>query len=116
MSMLTIEMTPELEQRLEEEAAKSGHSVAEVALVILRQRFAPPARGASIQEDVQALFAGQPRRTPADLLVLAEAQGIKPVARFEDLLGDFWPEEETGDQFLAWLREGRQDRREEPTA
>ena len=114
MSMLMIEMTPELEQRLEEEAAKSGQSVAEVASVILRQRLAPPAGGASVREDVQALFEGLPRRTAADLLVLAEAQGVKPLERFEALRGDFWPEEETGDEFLAWLREGRQDRREEP--
>jgi len=116
MSMLTIEMTPELEQRLEEEAAKSGQSVAEVAFVILRQRFAPPASGASVREDVRALFEGLPRRTPADLLALAEAQGVKPVERFEDLLGDFWPEEETGDQFLAWLREERRDRHGESRA
>ena len=33
-----------------------------------------------------------------------------PVERFEDLLGDFWPEDETCDEFIAWLREGRQDR------
>jgi hypothetical protein len=116
MSMLTIEMTPELEQRLQEEAAKRGQSVAEVAFVILRQRLVPPVGGANTREDVQALFEGLPRRTPADLLALAEAQGAKPVERFEDLLGDFWPEEETGDQFLAWLREERRDRHEEPRA
>ena len=34
---------------------------------------------------------------------LAEEQGVKPVQRFEDLLGDFWPEDESIDDFLAWL-------------
>jgi len=116
MDMLTIEMTPELEQRLQEEAARSGQSLAGVAFVILRQRLVPSAGGAGVREDVLALFEGLPRRTPADLLALAQAQGVKPVARFEDLLGDFWPEDETGDQFLAWLREERRDRRGEPRA
>ena len=34
-----IEVTPELEQRLQEEAAKSGQSVAEVAFAILRDQL-----------------------------------------------------------------------------
>jgi hypothetical protein len=113
MITLMIEVTPELEQRLLEEAAKSGQSVADVAFAILQQRLVPPVGGASGPEAIHALFEGLPRRTPADLLELADAQGVKPVERFEDLLGDFWPEEETCDQFLAWLREGRRDQRRE---
>jgi hypothetical protein len=112
MSRLTIEVTPALEQRLKEEAAKSGQSVADVAFAILQERLELPPSGVGAPEEVHALFEGLPRRTPADLLELAEAQGVKPVERFEDLLGDFWPEDETGEQFLAWLREGRRDRGE----
>jgi len=47
---------------------------------------------------------------PRDLPTLAAEQGVQPVANFESLLGDFWPEDETADQFIAavreWSREG----------
>jgi hypothetical protein len=111
MSKLMIEVTPELEQRLQEEAAKTGQSVAEVAFAILQEQLAPAVGGAP--EDVGALFEGLPRRSPADLLRLAEAQGVKPVERIEDLQGGFWPADESCDQFIAWLREGRRDRQRE---
>ena len=39
---------------------------------------------------------------------LARRQGVKPIERIEDLQGDFWPEEESVDEFLAWVREIRQ--------
>ena len=48
-----------------------------------------------------------PVRKPLDLDELAAQQGVKPVARFEDLLGDFWPEDERIEDFLAWLDESR---------
>lgn len=42
---------------------------------------------------------------------LAEVQGVSPVENFEDLLGDFWPEDESVDDFLEarerWRREGQ---------
>lgn len=50
----------------------------------------------------------------AELLRIAEEQGVKPF-NFDDIGGDFWPEEESTDDFLAWLRsvrdEGGQPRR-----
>jgi hypothetical protein len=45
-----------------------------------------------------------------DLETLAAQQGVGPVANFDDLLGDFWPDDESVDEFLttirAWRREG----------
>ncbi len=45
-----------------------------------------------------------------DLQQLMAEQGVKPVERLEDLLGDFWPEDESIDDFIAavrrWRREG----------
>lgn len=35
---------------------------------------------------------------------LVAEQGTRPL-RFEEMLGDFWPEEESTDEFLATLRE-----------
>jgi hypothetical protein len=46
----------------------------------------------------------------ARLQRLAAEQGVGPVTRFEDLLGDFWPVDESMEEFLATLRAWRQDR------
>jgi len=40
---------------------------------------------------------------------LAAEQGVKPVQRFEDLLGDFWPEDQSVDDSLALVRGKRDD-------
>jgi hypothetical protein len=46
-----------------------------------------------------------------ELEELADAQGVSPVDNFDDLLGDFWPEDESVDDFLEarerWRREGQ---------
>ncbi len=46
-----------------------------------------------------------------DLEELADAQGVSPVDNFDDLLGNFWPEDESVDDFLEarerWRREGQ---------
>jgi hypothetical protein len=39
---------------------------------------------------------------------LAKRQGVKPIENMEELRGDFWPEEESIDEFLSWVRELRQ--------
>ena len=46
---------------------------------------------------------------PMDWRTLAARQGVRPVERFEDLLGDFWPEDETADEFIAAVREWRRE-------
>ena len=49
------------------------------------------------------------KETP-DLLTLAREQGVLPISNFDDLLGDFWPEDESADEFVEtvrmWRREG----------
>ncbi len=41
---------------------------------------------------------------------LAMEQGVRPATDFESLLGDFWPEDESADDFISavrlWRREG----------
>lgn len=44
------------------------------------------------------------------LEALAAEQRVTPVTNFDALLGDFWPEEETADEFIATVREWRQER------
>ena len=43
------------------------------------------------------------------LEALASEQGVEPVDDFDSLLGDFWPEDEGVDEFVATLREWRRD-------
>ncbi len=44
-----------------------------------------------------------------DLEQLAREQGVNAVSNFDDLLGDFWPEDETADEFIAAVRRWRND-------
>jgi hypothetical protein len=54
-------------------------------------------------------WEGLPRRAPEELDALARAQGVPLAARVDDLIGDFWPEEETCDEFIAAVREWRRE-------
>jgi hypothetical protein len=40
---------------------------------------------------------------------LAAEKGVKPVEDPNELKGDFWPEDESVDEFLAWLRALRRE-------
>ena len=42
---------------------------------------------------------------------LAVEQGVKPIENPDDLVGDFWPEDESIDDFLVWLREIRREQK-----
>src|ERR1700760_3154887 len=46
------------------------------------------------------------RRSRAELRQLAEEQGVKPFD-FDHARANFWPEEESADDFLVWLRSMR---------
>jgi len=53
------------------------------------------------------------RQTPVDeaghpsLELLIRQQGVHPVADIRELMGDFWPEDESIDDFLAALHKWR---------
>src|SRR5262249_26619936 len=104
MGQLTINVKPELEHRLQQEAAKRGQAVEEYAGALLEATLAMPS-GA----DAGSAGAGLPRRAPEELDAIATAQGAPLAARFEDLIGDFWPEGETCDEFIATLRQWRRE-------
>ena len=44
-----------------------------------------------------------------DLTALAAEQGVSSVRDFEDLLGNFWPEEESADDFVAAVQQWRRE-------
>jgi hypothetical protein len=69
------------------------------ARVRLEQRMEPQAVSGS------SFFS----QRPVDLTTLAAAQGVSPITNVDDLLGDFWPEDETADDFIAAVREWRRE-------
>lgn len=60
--------------------------------------------GAGNGESMSYSFNARP-----DLQTLADEQGVKVADDFDTLLGDFWPEEESADEFVAALREWRRE-------
>ena len=44
-----------------------------------------------------------------DLDALMDIHGVKPIRDFEELLGDFWPENESVDDFIATIDEWRHE-------
>jgi hypothetical protein len=104
---VTIELSPELERRLEQAAARSGQTLSEYVRLILERDLTAASGRVPKDEPPSApdLLAGIRRRSAEELIALARQQGAKPAERFEDLLGDFWPEDESVDDFLEARRQ-----------
>ena len=49
------------------------------------------------------------RESPSLEQLIAE-QGVTPIKDIDELVGDFWPEDEGPDDFINWLREERRHR------
>ena len=103
---LTIELSPELEERLEQAAAQHGQAAAEYARRVLEEQLreeSSPSPGDP--------WAGLPRRPWSEVIDQAREQGAPLSANVDDLAGKFWPEDETCDEFIAtvrqWRREGK---------
>jgi len=93
-----------------------GDEEASAALAYLR-RFREVERG----ERGTGMTKGQDARTwivsgrdffaqsHTDLPTLAARQSVRPVTDVDALLGDFWPADETADDFIAAVREWRRE-------
>jgi hypothetical protein len=105
---LTLDLPPKIVLWLEQEAARRGQSASDYARTLLEEVIT-----AAMHRPGRALPGGVQRRSPAELLALARAQGVTPVERFEDLLGD-WSDLEGEDEFDvdAFLEARRQWQRE----
>jgi hypothetical protein len=103
---ITIELSADLQFQLEQQAAQHGQDAGEFARQVLEERLTAP----KAQPGARAIGSGLARRPPSELAALARAQGVEPVRRAEDLTGDFWPHDESVDDFLAarrsWKTEG----------
>ena len=61
------------------------------------------------QRLLQLLTGNEQEAKPAKRIEqLVAAQGTRPL-NFEEMLGDFWPEEESAEEFLTTLREWRNE-------
>jgi hypothetical protein len=49
------------------------------------------------------------RQAHARAWELAKQQGVLPIRDIKELKGDFWPEDESIDDFLSWLRAMRRE-------
>jgi len=71
-----------------------------------------------VEREAQSAEEEARRQAHEEVWELARQQGVKPIRSIEDLQGDFWPEEESVDEFLAWVRSIRQqdnsEQRSEP--
>jgi hypothetical protein len=104
---LLIDLPPKLERRLVEEAARHGLAPADYVRAVIEEKLA-----VSSVNTASSPYAGLPRRDPQELIELGRQQGAQVPLSFDDLQGSFWPEDEGADEFLATLREWRQERRE----
>jgi plasmid stability protein len=100
---LAIDLPPDLEKRLKEEAARHGQAPADYARAVIEEKLSD---GTPRRRDP---YAGLPRRDPQELIQLARQQGAQVPLRFDELKGSFWPEDEDADEFLATLREWRRE-------
>jgi hypothetical protein len=46
---------------------------------------------------------------PMTVEELAAHQGVQPIQSIDDLYGDFWPESDTIEEFVATIRKWRQE-------
>jgi hypothetical protein len=92
-----------------EDATKRNQRAVAYCQTLIEAALATPSAGTA-----KPAWEGLPRRAPEELDALAASQGAPLAVRFKDLVGDFWPEDETCDEFIAtvreWRREGPRDR------
>jgi hypothetical protein len=48
-------------------------------------------------------------KTPEEIEALLAQHGVKPIADPKELRGDFWPEDESIDEFIATIRRWRRE-------
>jgi len=110
---VVLDLPPELERQLEAEALRRRQALPDCARTLIEERLAAtPAAGQTITPVLHGAvgeYEGLPRGSVRELVALAASQGAPLCIDWDRLPTDPAPDEETGDEFLAWLREGRRD-------
>ena len=66
-------------------------------------------RGGALAAATYPEVTPHPFDSRPNLEALTSEQGVEPVEDFDALLGDFWPDDESADEFVLTLREWRRD-------
>ena len=69
-----------------------------------------------MNDPIEQLIQKYVRRGHPSVDELVAAQGVKFPRDPQDLIGDFWPEDESVDDFLAAMREWRGHAKTDPAA
>jgi hypothetical protein len=64
----------------------------------------------SDRDDEMPALTAEQQAAQAELEALLAAQGVGPTSSIAELRGDFWPEDEDPDEFLATIRAWREGR------
>jgi hypothetical protein len=96
---MQIEITGETERLIQAALASGQYASAEQFIAAMAQHFRADEK------------TTKPLAEHIDVAALADAQGIGPVQDYRELVADFWPKDESTDEFLAFLGEirGRRD-------
>lgn len=95
---MNIEINGETEQLIHAARASGKYASAEEFVAAMaKQELKPNPNGERLDE--------LPERIDVD--ALAAQQGVKPFRADEPLSADIWPEDESTDEFLRFLRESR---------
>jgi len=97
---LVIQLSPDMEQRLQQEAARNGQPAGDFARAVLEERLAGARTPASDP------YAGLERATAEEAQTLIRTQGVQPVDRFENLIGSPWPDALSTDDSDVVRRDG----------
>jgi hypothetical protein len=62
------------------------------------------------RDDETPVLTAEQQAAQAELEALLAAQGVRPITSIAELRGDFWPEDEDPDEFLATIRAWREGR------
>lgn len=100
---MEVHLDPEIRKKLEERAREAGKPAEDLASELLKDLLVSSDQNGGSCASVRF----HERETSLDQLI-AE-QGVKP-AKFADLLGDFWPEDETADIFISAVHSWRAQR------
>jgi hypothetical protein len=111
---LTLDLSPELERQLAQEAAHRGQSVDACVRTLLEERLRLPSAERKLtpeeRRDAVPDYRGLHRGSLRDLAELARQQGAPLSVDWDAMPEDLEPDADTCDELIAWLRDGRQDR------
>jgi hypothetical protein len=98
-----------LRELVDDIAEEDIADVYEFAQMIAKRRSALRAiqlqRGPGIVMSGREFFSAPPK----DAETLAREQGVKPIKSIDDPRGDFWPEDESADEFVETIRQWRRE-------